>query len=196
MIFNKERVILVTQEEELLLKCRNGAKDAFYELVSPLLVKAYRMAFTILRSHHDAEDAVQNSLLEAYRSIMENKEIRHFSVWFHRLVVHRAIDLARKHLKEKHNTDITDVLSFLPSRTHLPIDELIDKEYEDELVSYILKLDIKYRIVIVLHYYHDMKISEIAELLNLKEGTVKSRLFQARNLLYRYYQGERREELK
>ncbi|HZG61653.1 MAG TPA: RNA polymerase sigma factor [Anoxybacillus sp.] len=189
-------MITLTKEEELLLQCRNDAKDAFYKLVSPHLAKAYRIAFTILRSHHDAEDAVQNSLLEAYRSIMENKEIRHFSAWFHRLVVHRAIDLARKHLKEKRNTDIADVLSFLPSRTHLPIDELIDKEYEGELVSYILKLDIKYRIVIVLHYYHDMKISEIANLLSIKEGTVKSRLFQARNLLYRYYQEERREELK
>jgi RNA polymerase sigma factor (sigma-70 family) len=189
-------VISLTHEEELLLRCKNGEKDAFYELVSSHLAKAYRIAFTILRSHHDAEDAVQNSLLEAYRSIMENKEIRCFASWFHRLVVHRAIDLARKYLKEKNNTDIADVLSFLPSRTSLPIDELINKEYEGELISCLLKLDMKYRIVIVLHYYHDMKISEIAELLNMKEGTVKSRLFQARNLLYRYYHGERREELK
>jgi RNA polymerase sigma factor (sigma-70 family) len=186
----------VNHEQELLLQCKEGKKDSFYELVSPHLAKAYRIAFTILRSHHDAEDAVQNSLLEAYNSIMENKEIRNFSAWFHRLVVHRAIDLARKYLKEKNNTDIADVLSFLPDRRSLPIDELINKEYEGELINYILKLDIKYRIVIVLHYYHDMKISEIAELLNMKEGTVKSRLFQARNLLYRYYQEERKEELK
>jgi DNA-directed RNA polymerase specialized sigma24 family protein len=116
IIFGKERVIWVNSDQELLLKCRSGTKDAFYELVSPHLAKAYRIAFTILRSHHDAEDAVQNSLLEAYRAIMENKEIRCFASWFHRLVVHRSIDLARKYLKEKNNTDIADDLSFLPDR--------------------------------------------------------------------------------
>ncbi|GMB08232.1 RNA polymerase sigma factor [Thermolongibacillus altinsuensis] len=186
----------MNSDQELLLKCRSGIKDAFYELVSPHLAKAYRIAFTILRSHHDAEDAVQNSLLEAYRAIMENKEIHNFSAWFHQLIVHRSIDLARKHLKEKNYAEITDILSFIPDHKNLPIDDLIDKEYKGELISYILRLDMKYRIVIVLHYYHDMKISDIAKLLNIKEGTVKSRLFQARNLLYRYYQEERKEELK
>ncbi|WP_027409860.1 RNA polymerase sigma factor [Anoxybacteroides tepidamans] len=186
----------MNNDDELLLKCRNGSKEAFYELVSPYLEKAYRIAFAILRSHYDAEDAVQNSLLETYHSIKENREIRHFAAWFHRLVVHRAIDLARKNGKEKHHADITGVLAFLPDRRDLPIDELIHKEGENDLATCILKLDMKYRMVIVLHYYFDLKISEIAELLNIKEGTVKSRLFQARSLLYQYYQKEQKEELR
>ena len=63
-------------------------------------------------------------------------------------------------------------------------------------MAHILKLDMKYRVVLVLYYYQNMKISEIAELLQIKEGTVKSRLFQARNLLYQSYQGQRKEELR
>jgi RNA polymerase sigma factor (sigma-70 family) len=183
-------------EQHLLLQCRQGNKDAFYLLVSPHLAKAYRLAFTILRSHHDAEDAIQNSLLEAYRAISEDKEIHHFSSWFYRLVTHRAIDLARKLGKERQYTEISDVLPFLSNSHHLPVDEVINKEEEQELLAHILKLDMKYRVILVLYYYQNMKISEIAELLQIKEGTVKSRLFQARNLLYQAYQEERKEELR
>ncbi|GLH63780.1 MULTISPECIES: RNA polymerase sigma factor [Bacillaceae] len=183
-------------EQHLLAQCRQGNKDAFYLLVSPHLTKAYRLAFTILRSHHDAEDAIQNSLLEAYRAISEDKEIHHFSSWFYRLVTHRAIDLARKLGKERQYTEISDMLPFLSNSHHLPVDEVISKEEEQELLAHILKLDMKYRVILVLYYYQNMKISEIAELLQIKEGTVKSRLFQARNLLYQAYQEERKEELR
>lgn len=61
-------------EERLFEFCRNGDKDAFFQLVEPLLGRVYSTSTAILRSTHIAEDAVQNTLIEAYQAIMKGKK--------------------------------------------------------------------------------------------------------------------------
>lgn len=186
----------MTRESELMLEFQKGNKEAFYQLVEPHLKKAYRTAFTILHSHFEAEDAVQNSLLEVYQNLTVQKEIYQFGGWFHRLVVHRSLDLCRRKLKESERKTTREVLPLLSSHDPSPVDRLIDSEQYDELLDYILKLTIHQRTVIVLYYFQEYSIEEIAELLGIKEGTVKSRLYHARIQLGRFYMSDNREEVR
>ncbi|MBN6187094.1 RNA polymerase sigma factor [Aneurinibacillus sp. BA2021] len=165
-------------DTQLMKQCRQGDKAAFSTLVRPYLQRAYSTAFTILGTQHAAEDAVQNALLEAYRSIMEEKDIHQFSAWFVHLVTCRALDLARQKSKQR-TTEEADLLELRDEKAS-PADRLLQKESRSEMLQAIMRLNINQRAVIVMHYYQEMKIGEIAALLNIKEGTVKSRLHQAR----------------
>lgn len=181
-------------EQQWLLKCRHGDKDAFYELVKPHLDRAYSTAVVILHSTHLAEDALQNSMLEAYQSIMLGKEIRNFGAWFKQLVASRALDLARVRAKQVQRTDHLEGTD-PPDEQAQPMEALLQKEKHTHLLQQVMSLDIRHRTVIVLHYYEEMSINEIAQLLRLKPGTVKSRLHTARLKLLQQYENSNERQV-
>ncbi len=167
----------VQDEQRLLEEIRNGKKEAFAELVEPFIAKAYQTALAILRSPHLAEEAVQNALIEAYQSITAGKELRRFSGWFSRVIANRALDLVRK--ESRYNgLDIDSVIVHDTSAS--PIDKLLRKEQSSEILKAVMSLDTQQRIVIVLYYFQGLKIEEIANVLHINEGTVKTRLHRAR----------------
>lgn len=166
-------------EQQLIQQCVQGDKSAFGSLVQPHLQRAYSTAFAILGTRHLAEDAVQNALLETYTTIMREREIRVFQAWFTRLVTCRALDIARQKSKQWNALEESE-FSEISDESGSPVDNVLQKERQSELLQAIMRLNIQQRAVIVLFYYEEMKIGEIADLLHIKEGTVKSRLHQAR----------------
>ena len=167
-------------EHRLLEEIRNGNKEAFANLVEPYIAKAYHTALAILRSPHLAEEAVQNALIETYQSIREGKEIRRFCGWFGRVAANRALDLARKEYRSN-GLDIESVIVHDTSPS--PVETLLRKEESSEIFEAVMSLDIQLRTVIVLYYFQEMKIEEIANVLHTNEGTVKTRLHRARTRL-------------
>ena len=165
-------------ERELISQCQKGNKSSFGKLVTPFLQDAYAISYTILKSKEYAEDAVQNSLIEAYRNIMANKEIRKFKSWFLTLVAARSIDLARKNIKEFNRTIESNIIQISNGET--PLSHLLEKESKYSIKEVVMSLPLKYRTVITLYYFQDLTIKEIAKLLETKEGTIKSRLHKAR----------------
>lgn len=157
---------------------RSGNKEAFRSLANPLIPKAYRTAYMMLRSKHLAEEAVQNALIELYSAVMNDKEIHNLRAWFSRLVALRSIDIARKEQGYRHYVDIDglDIQDVSAS----PLDDLLRKEQSERLLESVMGLELQQRIVVGLYYFQELKIEEIAELLDIKEGTVKSRLYHAR----------------
>ncbi|MGG1597122.1 RNA polymerase sigma factor [Paenibacillus naphthalenovorans] len=167
-------------EHRLLEEIRSGKKEAFAKLVEPLIPKAYHTALAILRSPHLAEEAVQNAMIEAYQSIKAGKEIRHFNGWFSRVIANRALDLVRK----ENRFDGLDIESVIVNDTSSsPVEKILRKEQSSEILEAVMSLDIQQRTVIVLYYFQEMKIDEIANVLHVNEGTVKTRLHRARNRL-------------
>ena len=124
-----------------------------------------------------AEEAVQNALIEAYQSIKAGKEIRSFSGWFNRVIANRALDLVRKESRH-HGVDIDSIV--VHDTAASPMETLLRKERSSEILEAVMSLDIQLRTVIVLYYFQDMKIDEIAGVLQTNEGTVKTRLHRAR----------------
>lgn len=165
-------------ERRLMGEIRQGNKESFRTLVNPLIPKAYRTAYMMLRSKPLAEETVQNALIELYSSIMSGKEITHLQGWFSRLLAHRAIDTARKEQGYKCIVDI-DKLD-IQDGASTPLDDLLRKEQSEQLLESVMALELQQRIVIGLYYFQELKIEEIASLLSIKEGTVKSRLYHAR----------------
>jgi RNA polymerase sigma factor (sigma-70 family) len=165
-------------EQELIHECQQGNKSSFGKLVTPYLQDAFSLSFSILKSKQLAEDAVQNTLLEVYKNIMLKKEIRNFKSWFLTMVVSRSLDLTRKRQRESSRIAEADHLNISTKET--PLVHLLDHEKRSAVVNAVLSLPTKLRAVITLHYFQDFTIQEIAEMLDVKEGTIKSRLFRAR----------------
>jgi RNA polymerase sigma-70 factor (ECF subfamily) len=183
--FVKE-VYRMDHTQELIIQCQSGDKQAFGHLVTPFIQKAFAIAFSILKSKESAEDAVQNSLLEAYKNIMAGKEFRSFQNWFYSLVTSRSLDIIRRYSKERTNTDFVDTIEMV-DQTTLPLEAIIEKEEKLGLLEKILELPDTDRVLIILYYYQDLSIREISLIVNMTEGAVKTKLFRARNKLHSLY---------
>lgn len=176
-------------ERRLMDDIRQGDQESFRTLVNPLIAQAYRTSLAILRSTHLAEEAVQNALVESYSAIVKGKEIRRFRGWFSRVIASRSLDIARKEQPNKYSVDI-DGLEICDEAAS-PLDDVLKKEQCERLIESIMALELQQRAVIVLYYFEELRIEEIALLLNIREGTVKSRLYHARSKLSRIFPASR-----
>lgn len=136
------------------------------------LDKLYRLAFSYAKNEHDAEDIVNESVKRALDAIYQLEKEKFLGTWMYRIV----INTASSYMKMKSKL--------------IYIDEVIentlvkeDKYQDTDLYNMVMKLDSKYRIVIVLRFYEDMAIDKIAEVLNENVSTVKTRLYKALKLL-------------
>ncbi|RZT15545.1 RNA polymerase sigma factor [Fictibacillus sp. BK138] len=169
----------------LMERIRDGDDSAFTKLVQPLIDKAYKTAFFIVGSRVDAEDVVQNSLIESYSNIISSDKINNFPAWFHKLVSRRSIDMLRK--EKRRNLDIGDNDSFQSNRPN-PFEEVIATETNNEVRMAIDSLEnADYQRVLVMYYYQELQVSEIAEILDVNVSTVKTHLRRAREVLSRNF---------
>ncbi|UYZ23772.1 RNA polymerase sigma factor [Mesobacillus jeotgali] len=168
------------EQKELMLRIQNGDESAFAELLNPLIEKAYKTSYSIVRSKEEAEEVVQNAMLEAYRNIMAGKEIVYFNTWFYKLVSHRSIDSVRKSARKKET-----VIEIETLQDHWGVvDAVIQEEMHLEINQGIQSLkNGDYRNVLLLYYYQDFSIQEVSEMLGIKTSTVKSHLHRARKAL-------------
>ncbi|WP_170169064.1 RNA polymerase sigma factor [Mesobacillus subterraneus] len=168
------------EQKELMQRIRNGEDAAFAELINPLIEKSYRTSFSIVRSKEQAEEVVQNAMIEAYRNIMSGKEIIYFSTWFYKLVTHRSIDILRKNGRMK---ETVIELDYIKDKREV-LETVIKEETDHEIRQGIHSLkNSDYRNVLLLYYYQELSIQEVSDLLGLKVSTVKSHLHRARNAL-------------
>lgn len=168
------------EQKTLMTRIKDGEDGAFAQLVNPLIEKGYRTSFSILKSKEQAEEVVQNSLIEAYRNIISGKDIIYFNTWFYKLVSHRSIDAWRKNKRLKELPLEIDVMT----DKHGAMESLLKEETENEIKEGISSLDNSdYQNVLILYYYQEQAIQEISDLLGLKSSTVKSHLRRARNAL-------------
>lgn len=131
----------------------------------------YRVSKSILGNDQDCEDAINNAILKAYEKLDSLKEEQYFKTWLIRIVINECNSLRRKQLK---------FLSFEDVFKNKKIDE---KEDYNDLYIAIQSLPKKIKVPIVLYYIEGYSIDEIKEILDIPQGTVKSRLSRGRKLL-------------
>ncbi|MDW7661798.1 MAG: sigma-70 family RNA polymerase sigma factor [Bacillota bacterium] len=133
----------------------------------------YKMAFSYTKSKEDALDVVQDSIEKALRSYKKNGAPDHLNSWFYRILINTAIDYTRK------NKRITlmeqEKMEFLL--------ESEDQYRNFDLETAMEKLPNAYKTIIVLRFFEDLKISDIAEVLGENVNTVKTRLYKGLELL-------------
>jgi RNA polymerase sigma factor (sigma-70 family) len=167
-------------DSELIQRFQEGDLSAFDQLVSRHYYKAKQTAYLITQNKELAEEIVQDAFLICYQKLHLLRNPACFQTWFYKILVR----MSKKALqKEKW-------LTFLSFRDDLEIngfnyEEMANNQYELYLALYeaINQLRPALRTVVILYYFNDMPLSEIATVLACREGTVKSRLFHARKKL-------------
>ena len=144
----------------------------FEKLVLQNEQKLYRISMSMLKNEADAQDAVHDAILKAYKNLGSLKKEEYFSTWLVRIL----INCCNKQLKENSRRfDIGDNLPDVASR---------DNPYLSvELGEAIDSLPPKIRITVILYYIEDFSVKDIKRVLHIPEGTVKSRLSKGRALL-------------
>ena len=127
--------------------------------------KYYRLAYSYMKSEQDALDVVQESAYKAIRDCGKVKEQRYIGTWLYRIVVNTALDALRRRGREVALEEWQEN-SWQPSYAGLELWEILDR------------LDEKERTVVVLRYFHDLKLEDIAGILGENVNTVKARLYR------------------
>ena len=174
-------------ERPLVLAAQRGEREAFSELVRRHQRRAYTVARAIVANHEDAEDAVQEAFLHAYRALERFQPDQAFGAWLHRIVANAALDITRRR-KVREADELPESVAS-PFRDPAESDEL-----RTRLQDALGKLPARQRAVIVLHDVEGFKHAEIGGLLGIPEGTARSDLHYARSHL-RVVLGSVRSEL-
>lgn len=175
-----------TDERALVLAAQRGEREAFSQLVRTHQRRAYAVARAIVVNHEDAEDAVQEAFLHAYRALDRFLPDQAFGAWLHRIVANAALDITRR--RKVRDADE------LPETVASPFrDPAEGSELRRRLTEALGALPERQRSVIVLHDVEGFKHSEIGEMLGIPEGTARSDLHYARSQLRGILGSVRRE---
>jgi RNA polymerase sigma-70 factor (ECF subfamily) len=160
-------------DRELVDRARRGDHDAFAALAGAAIARLDSAAWLILRNPEQAQDAVQNALVRAWRDLPTLRDPDRFDAWLNRLVVRACIDEARRLRRHRVDVELTEIAFPAVAGVESTIDD------RDQLERGFLRLDPEQRAVIVLHHYLDLPLPAVAASLGIPVGTAKSRLHRA-----------------
>jgi RNA polymerase sigma-70 factor, ECF subfamily len=149
-------------------------EQALIQLITEYKENIYRLAFSYVKNKEDALDIVQESIQKALLTIGDLKEEHKLKSWFYKIVVNKSLDFLRK--RKRINVVDGETLEFLGKGNH-------DVYQNIDLERCLDNLPEKFRTVIVLRYFEDLKIEEVAEILQENQNTIKTRLYRALSML-------------
>ncbi|HSJ55542.1 MAG TPA: sigma-70 family RNA polymerase sigma factor [Anaerolineae bacterium] len=170
--------------EALVLRCQRGDRLAVETLILRYQNYVYRLCFLVMRNEQDAEDMTQETFIRAFRALprFEVREGKNFEGWLYRI----AVNACRSRMRRKWY----QVLPWpepAPTIAGEPEEQpdrlLMQGEARQEMLAAIDALGEKHRLVVILRYYAGLSNEEIAEVLSIPSGTVRSRLHMARKRL-------------
>jgi RNA polymerase sigma-70 factor, ECF subfamily len=173
-------------DTELIALAREGSPDAAEALFERYWAHAWRAAYAVTADRGLADDAAQEAMVNAFGSLHRYDETRPFAPWLKRIAVNRAIDHLRRNRR-------VEVLHDEETAFHTwAVSESAEEDLRHWAVSdAIAALGAGKRVVIVLHYWLDLPLEEIAGMLGLPVGTVASRLGRAKAELRAVLEGDR-----
>lgn len=163
--------ILNCKKKSSVEKAKNGSEENFLALINENRLSIYKVAKGILNNQYDIEDAIQNTIIKAYEKIGTLKDNKFFKTWIIRILINECKDILRK------NKRIISLDKEINQEVYIDVYENID------LIRAINLLGEELKIVTVLFYFEDMTTKDIALILEIPEGTVRSRLSRARQKL-------------
>ncbi len=179
-----QRAASLPLQTVILERAREGDRDAFEVLVTANLSSTFRTALAILGSEADARDACQEAFLKAWRELPRLREIGRFDAWLGRILVNAC----RSALRTRRRRQVREIPVDDPSTTPLvararALDDRLGEF--DALQQAFDRLSAAERTLLVLHHLEHRPVIEIAGVLGIAQGTVKSRLYAARRSLER-----------
>ncbi|MFI5226755.1 MAG: RNA polymerase sigma factor [Candidatus Limnocylindrales bacterium] len=177
-------------DTDLVVRAQHGDEEAFASLAVAVGGRLHAVAHRILRDIELAEDATQQALLTIWRDLPQLRDPARFDAWSYRLLVRACYAEGRR------------VREWAPNLRLLPVDQPTESEGlstvvdRDQLERGFRRLSIEHRAVVVLHHYADLPLDQVAEILGVPVGTVRSRLFHAMRGLRTALEADARPSLR
>lgn len=182
--------LVLCSDEELLTRYRAGQTEAFGLLLHRYEKELYGYLRRYLGDAGLAEDVFQNTFLQLYQKMAQYQEGRPVRPWLYTIATHQAIDALRRagrrqavsldlKREEDANGEVHSLQDLLPDQTTDPLEHLQGVERRDIVRASIDRLPEHLRSTLILAYYQGLKYREIAEILDIPVGTVKSRVHAA-----------------
>ena len=165
-------------DRSLIDRARNGDLDAFESIVRARMDAVYRLTSAILGNEADARDATQETFVAAWRELPRLREPEKFEAWFQRIAVNAA--------RQTHRARSRRRIREIPSSTVVALANRgsgVERDDAAILDAALARLPVEQRAILVLHHFEGRPIAELATILEIPEGTAKSRLFAARRAL-------------
>ena len=169
--------------DELVKEAKLGNKEAFTQIIIEMENELYKIARLRLKNEDDIDDAIQETMLKAFKSIKKLKNEEYFKTWIIKILINNCNNIYRK----KKEILIEDYSKELKSETN----KLEHVEKKLDFYSIIKILDYEEKIILVLYYMENFTTKEISKIIKLNSNTVKSKLLRAKNKLKEVYGGER-----
>ncbi len=163
--------------DDLVVRARDGDREAFAALVQATSDRLYAIATRILRDADLAEDALQGALITAWRQLPTLRDPARFEAWARRLLVHACYAEARRRRSWTSNVRV------LPVDGPVGPDGILSVDDRDALDRAFRRLSVEQRAVFVLHHHVGLPLTEIADAVGVPPGTARSRLHYATRLL-------------
>ena len=165
----------------LISRARGGDREAFGALVEQYRDNVYRLAYRMCGNAYDADEAAQEAFVAAWRALPNFRGDAKFSTWLYRLTTNAAIDVMRR--EKRHQTVGNGEMVDLADDADSPQETVERTEQQEAVQKALATLSEEYREVLLLRYMEELDYAEIAEVLQLPSGTVKSRINRAKAAL-------------
>jgi RNA polymerase sigma-70 factor (ECF subfamily) len=175
-------------DEDLVALTQGGSEGAYAILVERYSDYVFTIAARILGDDEDAYDAAQEAFVRAYRAIGRFRGDAKFSSWLYRIATNRALTHLKRRRKRAPAVDIDagphieSAIDVEPRRTR-PDQLVVDAEFRDQVRAAVAKLPDQYRTVITLFYLEQRSYKEVAGVMGLPMGTLKTHLHRGRAML-------------
>ncbi len=169
--------------EELIKRAQNNDKSAFTQIFLELENDLYKIAKTRITNEVDIQDAIQETMIETYKSLKKLKDAKKFKKWLIKILINKCNRIYKRKYKKDVSINEYNLDNYIISNNY--------KDIEDDLCFYSLIKDLRYeeRIVIILYYMEQYAITDIKDVLGISENTIKTHLYRARQKLKEKYKG-------
>lgn len=187
----------VAEQDDLLLVAasKNGDQDAFAQLVQRYQRRVFNLVYRMLQQYEETTEITQETFLAAWQGLPAFRGDARFSTWLYRIAYNcslKQLELRKRDRALQVALETEQVLEDASNETHANA-EIDARDRQALIQEHLSHLPAKYRIVLILRHLQDKTYEEMAEILTMPIGTIKTHLFRARNLLKERLQSLNRE---
>jgi RNA polymerase sigma-70 factor (ECF subfamily) len=195
----KEQQARADEDAQLVSRAQSGDATAFDDLVVKYTPRLYGLVYNMTSNHEDTNDLLQDVFSKAYKSIRGFRGKSSFYTWIHSIAVNMTLNFLKKRGR-RFQLSLDDVDASIQNdkefieqtATSTPVREVDLTELQRRLNEAMQKLSDEHRAVVTMFHIQGMPHAEISKILNVSEGTVRSRLFYANRQLQNYLEEFRR----
>ena len=181
-------------DSELVQKAKHGDMDAYGDLVRRYQERIYATIYHMTSNHEDANDLAQETFIKSYQALKSFKGDSGFYTWVYRIAVNKTINFLKQRKNKSNHLSLNDLDFNIENDPDLvalisdknPRRDVNLSELQEKLNTALLKLSAIHRLVVTLHDVQGMSHEEIGKIMDCNVGTVRSRLFYARQQLQAY----------